>query len=433
MVNRSTQVLRILYTGIKIRWSASLLATFVLIIWVWGGGLSWLGSGDTVPIFNGGHQNSGIVDLGNLVFCTLSLLYLRGTVIKTSQDYFLATETLRHDFLSTLASQFVKLLVLLVFIHFNLGIGGVFLAFVISDLIYIVIAYLILARKIPSGNSAGLMNAGTWPERLNYVKQALPIGIATLLYSLGLQIDKFVLQWLRDAGDVGLFSAIYRVVTVTFLFIYPVINVLLPKMTRESGTEDASGLLGRYDRMGRILSLGLFTGIFILIMIAPAILKGFGIEFRESLMDFRLLIPDLYFVSMSFFFLLALTTRKKQKWVIVSGLVVLISNLVIDLVLVETRGVTGAVAGTVTSDILGCVILFAAFSREFGWINPFRFSGPAITGILVSVITGIYMYPGLNMIDHVSWGCMWGVAGMGIYCIVHPEWRKLFHDLYQAT
>jgi O-antigen/teichoic acid export membrane protein len=194
------------------------------------------------------------------------------------------------------------------------------------------------------------------PTARDALREALPIGIATLLGTIYFRSDVVLLQWLRGDAATGAYGAAYRLFEGAFFLPALVLAALFPAL--------AESVVGPRAEVGRLVHralrwmalLGLAAAAFLAFAVAPLMHLLYGEDYAESALLLQLLAPALCFIFPNYVlmhFLVAAGRQKTNAWLAALGVPVCIA---LNLVLIPTLAARGAATATVATE----VVLFAA-------------------------------------------------------------------------
>ena len=172
---------------------------------------------------------------------------------------------------------------------------------------------------------------------------SIPVGGATMVRLLAQQVDVMILSWLTDLRTVGLFSGPYRI-SMTLRFIPQTLAIpLYPMYSRLAINPEAKQALhSAYDRSVKFFVLAGFpVATIFLIFSSKLITLLLGDKYQVALPAMQLLgvafLP--FFVSSPFPFLL--TALDKQRFLMVSSLLMLGLRIGLNFLLIPIYGYLG--------------------------------------------------------------------------------------------
>jgi len=199
---------------------------------------------------------------------------------------------------------------------------------------------------------------------MRMLRLAAPMGVSAAFVLALENVDIWILDNIRGVDQVGVYAA--AVAFKPDFLAQSVVWAILPLAFR-LGKENREELAQAVKRTARYLLIGgaalaivFFSGGDVLVPLLA------GDKYMESIRVFRIMGLSLPFVFVSFLYLHALTAVDKQivaAVIFAGGLAV---NIAVDLALVGKMGATGAILGTLTTEILIAVAAFVSVRRLVG-------------------------------------------------------------------
>ena len=217
---------------------------------------------------------------------------------------------------------------------------------------------------------------------MKMLRLAAPMGLSAAFVLALKQVNIWMLDILRGPVDVATYQA--GVLFKPDFLAQSVVWAILPlafKLARDDRSQlaDAIRAASRYLGIGGwALAMIFFCGGATFV---PLLAGG---QYRESIWVFRLLGLSLPFAFVSLLYLHALTAVDKQVIAAVIFAVGLLTNFAIDVALVPRLGASGAIIGTLATEILIAAASFAAVWKTVG--RPFgSLDGKALAAILAGI------------------------------------------------
>ncbi len=309
--------------------------------------------------------------------------------------------------------RIIVLIGVVILIKLNLGILWVIWASVLGMVIGFFINYGFILKKF---FLYPVIDFKIWKAVL---KDAIPLAIVFVLYTLFFQIDSFLLsiisiknvvfeflKGMTNTQAVGIYGVAFRIITVAMTFPAIFMTLLFPFISRFVKNHDIKGLR-RYFQYSIDFSLLLALPLMVIgVIIAPQIVFLIaGKEFIASVLPFRI-----WFLSLPFIFLFSATgyifmAYNYQKKLILSYVFYLVFNIVLNLVLIPYFSYLGAAVATFLTEILVVLVNFHLIKKYFN----LRVSGKKISKQLIAIIpsaTVVYLIAlkfskGLNIFQTV--------------------------------
>jgi O-antigen/teichoic acid export membrane protein len=220
----------------------------------------------------------------------------------------------------------------------NLGLVGVVASHLISSIALSVFYRVIVVRKYVHPRLR--LDYQMWKYLLT---SSVPIGGATIVRLLALQIDVIILTWMADMGTVGLFSGPYRL-TMALRFVPMMVSVTLypmfARVARSPGSiADFQEIYERSFKLFVISGFAVAAAFVAASDIAVALLLG--ARYQSSVRTMQLLgagfIP--FFAASPFPFLFAAANR--QRFLFKSAAAALLARIGLDFLLIRYSPLLG--------------------------------------------------------------------------------------------
>ncbi len=254
------------------------------------------------------------------------------------------------------------------------------------------------------------------------LRLAAPMGVSAAFLLALERVDIWVLDSLRGVEEVGIYAA-GTAFKPDFL-VQSVVWALMP-LAFQLGKENRAALASAVTRTARYL---LIIGAFIAIgffsgggTVLPLLAGG---QYMDSIWVFRLMGLSVPFVFVSFLYLHALTAVDRQAVamaIFAGGLAV---NVVIDLALVPSMGATGAIIGTLSTEILIAVAAFFCVRRFVGSAFKRRDMATLICVAAAAGVTAIVGLQGVRDLGAIAMA-VFAVALVGFKAVTGDDLRAL--------
>ncbi|HOH85240.1 MAG TPA: flippase [bacterium] len=267
-----------------------------------------------------------------------------------------------HLMLSEVVGRILWLAGLIITQQYNWGLGGIIMATAISNLIQLIIAWRLAARRIVIKPA---YNQQLWRE---IASRSWPLAITITLNLLYLRADILFLNWFKGEAAVGLYGAAYKVIDVLTSLPFLIIGLLLPLLARSW----AAGQRARFD----FLVSGAINVL--IVVVCPLIIGGqllarpiislvAGSDFTAAGPILALLLMAIAGIFVSCLFNHILIAINRQRVMIKSYFIVAITAVPAYIVLINWLSYWGAAIVTVYSELL-IAGLSAYWARKLvGW------------------------------------------------------------------
>lgn len=313
---------------------------------------------------------------------------------------------MQYEAIVTLTIQSVDTALILGLIRLDSGLLPLLAAPVASGLVGVVFAFTIVKLRYSTRMSLD-------PRRVPaLLRDALPLGMTSVLVIVYLKADSIFLGVLRGPTDVGLYGAAYRPIEYMLIALAIPANVLFPLLARWHG-EDKAAFRAVYRRGAELcMAMALWAAVMLVILADPLVHALYAVEFDPSAAALQLLAIGMVFMLAGVWEGYALLAGHGQipvLWCNVAGLSV---NLVANLILIPRFGFMGAAGAGVLTGLVVAISSGAFAARVLNvWPDWRRLArvGLAVVGVAASVSLALAV------------GVPWFAAGM-IGAAIYPAW-----------
>jgi O-antigen/teichoic acid export membrane protein len=203
-----------------------------------------------------------------------------------------------------------------------------------------------------------------WDRCKSLLVQALPLGVSILLIQVIYNIDTVMLGLLRSEAEVGYYNAAYKIILALILIGAVYFDAVFPIISRhyESSRDDLRALQAFNAKL-------MATAVFPLVLFSfylghPIISFIFGEKYEPSVEPFQVLTFTVGLVYLNMIYARGMWACNRQKPYVWIALAQSSANVILNLLLIPTFGMTGAAASTVAAELLG----FYFYHRDFNTI-----------------------------------------------------------------
>jgi len=288
----------------------------------------------------------------------------------------------------------VLLALVLVAVHFKLGLLEIFWFLALSSFLNLVLLALLAGRYIKIKPQFELQFFK------HFLKECWPVGIVIILLLVHFKTDTIILSLEKSANEVGLYGAAYRIIEVIILIPPIFSSLLLPKFS-EFAISDQKALKQIFQKAFNILFLFALPLIAFLIIFAPQIIVTIvGIDFAGASVPLRILVLAIFWSFLYYPIFHLLVAVRKQKSLIVPWGTMTGLNIVLNLVLIPKFSYMGAASATLITEAL--LFISAYFiSKEKVKITP---DFTLLKRITVPAILTVLVFIALSFIPLLKWG-----------------------------
>jgi O-antigen/teichoic acid export membrane protein len=190
--------------------------------------------------------------------------------------------------------------------------------------------------------------------------------IQNLTGFLNYQISILVLAYLMNTWNIGIFAVGLSIASMV-LFIPDTIGiVLLPHLTSK---RDDSDIHQTTALIIRNVTFVLCLGIVLFLIIGKFIIYYFyGIDYMPSYYPMLIMLPGMLFLGLYKMLTRNFTSRNKQHYTIIVTMTTLITNILLNFILIKPWGIYGAVFSSTFSFFLAGIFLLSIFKKESGFL-----------------------------------------------------------------
>ncbi len=307
---------------------------------------------------------------------------------------FRASEHFNFESLTVSLERLSLLIVSTVLLSFGFGLVSLAATFFFVRVFDFVIT-LVLAKKITPLRLR--FDLSFWPSLL---KQGMPFALTGVVMLILLRIDTVMISFIKNDTEVGWYNAGYKLIEGAALFPAILVNSLLPSVSalREKPAE-ISVLYQRAMRYTLLIAIPLSSIAFVLA--EPIIIFVFGSQYHHAVIVFKVLLLSLSFTFIYHIGGTILSGIGKQKTALYIACAVLLLNVVLNTILIPSKGYVGAAIATMISEFT-FFLLYGGFLFSFGYKIPWLKLAlkPMIAAGTISILI---RSPGCDYFFRYSW------------------------------
>lgn len=201
---------------------------------------------------------------------------------------------------------------------------------------------------------------------LKQVKPLIILFIPVIAVSIYKYMDKIMLGAMMTTADVGIYEAAEKFINLPMCVISAFGTVMLPRITNMQANEEGRKIK-QYNYISMILVLFVSFGMaFGLAGITKVFIPWFyGEEFTGACSVLLILLPSIVFVSWANVIRTQyLLPNNKDKFYCVSVVAGAVMNLIVNALLIPTKGISGAAIGTTSAEAFVCLLQTFASKKE---------------------------------------------------------------------
>ncbi len=265
-------------------------------------------------------------------------------------------------------------------------------------------------------------------KRMGFIlKTAWPFAITSVLGTLFTTTDVLIISWMKTASDVGIYSAVIRIVQLLYLIPMVIQMSTLPIFSRlaKNDPEKFRATLEQIVSFIFLISVPLSLGG--IILGGQIMHLIFGSAYAVGGITFSIFMIGLSFDYAANIVGGAIFAYDHQKSLIVSSAIGGIANVLLDLLLIPHWGMEGSAIATLFSQIFSNTYLWYAMKK----LNNFSiFDGAKkiiVSGVIMALATTLLWLAGINVVINIL---ISGVVYFGmLFALKEPafgEIKKIF-------
>ncbi len=302
------------------------------------------------------------------------------------------------------------------------GLVLVSIVYLVGALVGLAVAEWALRRFLIRPQRA--LDRSTW---LALIKAGFPIGLATLVFTVLLQLDVVLVGLLKGGAhndQVAYYGAATRVVAATQFLSWSFAAAVLPALARDHRLHRADAAASYELGLKLIVSILLPIALGFILLARPFVRLVYGANFGGAVTPLQVLGATTLLYGINYIVGTAFIARDRPNDFTRSLLLVCAQNVAFNLVLIPRYGARGAAAAAVVSGLLLVVLNMRQASRTIGRIRLRRtLSGPLLAG---SGMSAVILATGSNL---VSGALLGGVA----YVLALIAFERLAFPIDVAT
>lgn len=319
----------------------------------------------------------------------------------------LALDTLREFFFSLIRAMEEMQKEAAIFLLTNVGIvvfGFIFLylatnarsfswGYVAGDAVGTITAIVVLRnhfKKVFSNFSIGLT--------LPILKAAWPFALSGALGMLFTSTDILIISWMRTASDVGIYSAVIRIVQTLYLIPSIVQLSVLPLLSRLAKTDSEKFRTALERTLGMVFLASIPLALGGIVLGTQIMGFVFGAPYAAGGLAFKILMATLLFDFPASIIINALFAYEHQKSLVVSSALGGITNVGLDLLLIPFFGIAGSAVATLIAQAVNNGYLWYAMKKVNNFSVLGRLKKIAIAGIVMAILSLLFMSVGVNVV-----------------------------------
>ena len=307
-----------------------------------------------------------------------------GSLSGLYRSVFSAYERMEYEASARIIQQTVLVALGIAALHLGYGLFGLVTAVLLGSITGFVFSVLYTIKKFVT--PVLQIDIAFWS---NLIREALPFGMTSIIAVVYFRIDIVMLSMMKGDAVVGWYGVAYMLVESLMFLPGAFAGSLFPVFSRLFKSSDSS-IKMVYERSLKYLYM---TGLPIVfgttILADKIILIVFKEEFSHSVVALQILIWALLFMFLNYGLGTVLGSINRQRVLVISSMICVIVNVVLNLLLIPPLSYIGAGIATVVTEFTLCALSFY-FVSEYLYVIPIHRFIPK--PLVASIIMGAYVY-----------------------------------------
>jgi O-antigen/teichoic acid export membrane protein len=210
-----------------------------------------------------------------------------------------------------------------------------------------------------------------WARSLPLLRDALPLGVVSILGLLHFKVDSLMLSVLRPAEDLGIYTVAYRFLEQALILPGLFLAALFPILTRVVTERSSDGPAVVVRAFNFLLLVAVPLAIAAFAQADPLVRLLAGEAFADAAAPLQILALALVLTFANAPFAMLLVALNRRKALIAASLTGLALNVGLNAWAIPAYGYTGAAVTTVVSELVGFALVLALARRAY----PFALGG----------------------------------------------------------
>jgi O-antigen/teichoic acid export membrane protein len=258
-----------------------------------------------------------------------------------------------------------------------------------GSLLNVIVLFVVLSRGVDmSGNISRRLPWG------QLVRQALPIGLTSMMSMIIYYLDTVMLGFMKTDQDVGNYNAAYKIILLLITVIAAYHDSIFPVISAyyQRAFDSFITLQTYTTRLMVIVAIPLGVGGTILAKKLITFL--YGVEYSQAIIAFQILIWACVFIFINTAYSRGLFATNQEKACFQIVTIQAVITVIGDILLIPPFGLVGASIATVLGEICG-LVLYDRVLTKIITIPLYQYIGKPL---LASVIMGLFLWLSLDWV-----------------------------------
>lgn len=268
---------------------------------------------------------------------------------------FIANEKMIYDAATSIVSRLLIIILFYTVVYYNLSLMGFFVALLLANALGFCTAFILLLCKF--FKLKWMVNI----KNLIYIiKESFPLAVSSLVYQGYSYINVFQLKMFCEFAQVSLFQAPQRIIAPLLIVPNSILFAAVPTLSRLAHSSDTQARLQyAYRKMLKyLIIISIPISVYGTIDALRIVSLLFGEQFTASKISFQLLVWAILPIFLNSLLSFLLTSMKKQRAIMISNIICLMSTLISGLLLIPHYGHIGASLAFLISSFIFLMVGF---------------------------------------------------------------------------
>lgn len=312
----------------------------------------------------------------NIIFIVLLLNNVIVNMTFGIQNYFEYRLKSKNVVISANIATLISLCTQLILVYFNYSIIYIAFAVLVSSIIKLII----MAIQFNLVFRIKFLSKINYHYIFNILVESFPLAIAASASTIYHRVDQVMLGSMLGSTEVGIYSISIKILSILTLAIVPLQVSIFPKMIDlyESNKKKY------YDLYLGITSFSTWlyiVGTLISFFLVRFVINNFlSFEYRQSLSTFYVLMFSGFFLYNAILRSSHLTLIRNTHILLISQVISVMINIILNYILIPLRGIYGAAIATVITEFFSLFLLNVLFAKgrevfiiQLKSFNPYSF------------------------------------------------------------
>jgi O-antigen/teichoic acid export membrane protein len=262
-----------------------------------------------------------------------------------------------------------------------------------ATILVVLFYYLIVIKKYSYVFQKLSWNSGLLKSMVSY---GVPTLITTSLFTFISSTDTLFLTYFHGLKDVGVYSVVFPLATLSGMFLTPINALILPLISHLMEGEEKKIVHLIHSILKLVPFIGLYFGLFIALFPTSIATTLFGLKW-SGLVETPLIIFSIGFIlsPLSNFLVIILSGMGRTTERLKLSVFVAILNIILCLILIPLFGVVGAVIANTIVYFVSVILFTKAIGKFFTLSYSFGFylKLAAFAGVILALVKAISFQP----------------------------------------